>query len=106
MFGWMAGFAGTGFALMYVAVSAAGVKGLWDSVNRVKLVVAATAGIVVAAGAVFGVLYKAASPLDTVPWALGIWIAIGVVWSLIVAKRESGVPESSAQSPVMSDETN
>jgi amino acid transporter len=106
MFGWMAGFAGTGFALMYVAVSAAGVKGLWDSVNRVKLVVAATAGIVVAAGAVFGALYKAASPLDTVPWALGIWIAIGVVWSLIVAKRESGVPESSAQSPVMSDETN
>jgi hypothetical protein len=105
MFGWMAGFAGTGFALMYVAVSAAGVKGLWNSVNRTKLVVAATAGIIVAAGAVFGALYKAPSPLDTVPWALAIWIAIGVVWSVVVTKRESRTPQPPAGLPVMSDES-
>jgi amino acid transporter len=106
MFGWMAGFAGTGFALMYVAVSAAGVRGLWSSVNRAKLVVAATAGVLVAAGAVFGALYKASSPLDTVPWALGIWIVIGVVWSVIVAKRESIAEDSSAQLRALSDEPN
>jgi amino acid transporter len=104
MFGWMAGFAGTGFALMYVAVSVAGVRGLWNSVNRVKLVVAATAGILVAAGAVFGALYKAASPLDTVPWALGVWIVMGVIWSLIVAKRESAAKDSSAELRILSDE--
>jgi amino acid transporter len=105
MFGWMAGFAGTGFALMYVAVSVAGVKGLWNSVSRIKLVVAATAGIVVAAGAVFGALYKAASPLDTVPWALGIWIAIGVVWTVVVAKRESTGTAPSAQPPKQVERT-
>jgi amino acid transporter len=87
MFGWMAGFAGTGLALMYLMVSAAGAWGLRNSVNRVKLTIAATAGILISAGAVFGALYQAPSPLDTVPWALGIWTALGVIWALFVARR-------------------
>ncbi|MBP2328207.1 amino acid transporter [Kibdelosporangium banguiense] len=87
MFGWMAGFAGTGLALMYLTVSAAGARGLWNEVNRVKLLVAASAGILVSGGAVFGAVYKASSPLDTVPWTLGSWIAVGVIWSLVVTRR-------------------
>ena len=87
MFGWMAGFAGAGLALMYLAVSVAGARGLWHEVNRVKLVVAASAGVLVAGGAVFGAVYKAASPLNTVPWALAVWIGVGVVWSVVVAAR-------------------
>jgi hypothetical protein len=73
---------------MYLTVCAAGAWGLRNSVNRIKLIVAATAGILVSAGAVFGALYKAASPLDTVPWALGIWTLLGVIWAAIVARRE------------------
>jgi len=96
MFGWMAGFAGTGLALMYLVVSAAGARGLWHEVNRVKLVVATTAGVLVSAGAVFGAVYQAASPLNTVPWALGCWILIGVVWSLVVTSRR--------RTPVAEDE--
>jgi amino acid transporter len=88
MFGWMAGFAGTGLALMYLTVSAAGVRGLWNEVNRVKLLIAGSAGILVSGGAVFGAVYKASSPLNTVPWVLGGWIAIGVIWSLIVTGRK------------------
>ena len=65
----------------------AGARGLWHDVNRTQLVVAATAGVLVAGGAVFGVVYQAASPLDTVPWALGIWIAAGVIWALVVTSR-------------------
>ena len=87
MFGWMVGFAATGLALMYLVVSVAGVRGLWHEVNRVKLLIAATAGVLVSAGGVFGALYKATSPLDTVPWALGGWIAAGLLWSLAVAVR-------------------
>lgn len=87
MFGWMAGFAGAGLALMYLAVSVAGARGLWHEVNRVKLVVASSAGVLVATGAVFGAVYKAASPLNTVPWALLVWIGAGVVWSVMVAAR-------------------
>jgi amino acid transporter len=104
-FAWMAGFGGTGLALMYLAVSAAGVKGLWNQVNRTKLVIAASAGILVATGAVFGSIYKAASPLNTVPWALGIWLLLGVAWSVIAVRRstdpaESGVPaEALAANP-------
>lgn len=87
MFGWMVGFAATGLALMYLVISVAGVRGLWDEVNRVKLLVAATSGVLVSAGAVFGALYKATSPLNSVPWALGGWIVIGVIWSLAVTAR-------------------
>jgi amino acid transporter len=87
MFGWMAGFAGTGLALMYLAVSAAGIRGLWTEVNRFKLVVAASAGILVSGGAVFGAVYKATSPVNTVPWVLGGWIVAGVIWSLVVTLR-------------------
>jgi amino acid transporter len=87
MFGWMAGFAGTGLALMYLAVSAAGIRGLWHEVNRVKLLIAGAAGILVSGGAVFGAVYQADSPLNTVPWVLAGWIAIGAVWSLVVTAR-------------------
>ncbi|MGI5132289.1 APC family permease [Pseudonocardia sp. CA-107938] len=92
MFGWMAGVAGAGLALMYLAVSVAGARGLWHQVNRVKLVVAAAAGILVAGGAVFGAVYQAASPLDTVPWVLGVWILLGIVWSFVVSRRTPAVP--------------
>jgi amino acid transporter len=88
MFGWMAGFAGAGLALMYLAISVAGARGLWHRVNRVKLVVAVTAGVLVSGGAVFGAFYKAAAPLNTVSWVLVLWIAAGVVWSLFVTLRQ------------------
>jgi amino acid transporter len=105
MFGWMAGFAGTGLALMYLMVSAAGAWGLRNSVNRVKLIVAATAGIVISAGAIFGALYQAPSPLDTVPWALGIWTALGVIWALFVARR-APVATAPVQFTALSGEPN
>lgn len=87
-FGWMAGFGGMGLALMYLAVSAAGVAGLWRHVSRVKLVVAAAAGILVALGAVFGAVYKAASPVNSVPWVLAIWVVLGVIWAFFALRRQ------------------
>jgi amino acid transporter len=106
MFGWMAGFAGTGLALMYLAVCAAGAWGLWQTVNRVKLVIAATAGILVSGGAIFGALYKAASPLDTVPWALGVWTLLGVVWALFVARRQPAGERESIRVRALSGKPN
>jgi len=96
MFGWMAGFAGTGLALMYLAACLAGARGLWREVNRPALITAAAVGILVSAGAVFGAVYQAASPLDTVPWALGAWIAAGVIWSGVVTARRRQ-PAAAAQ---------
>lgn len=97
-FSWMAGFGGTGLALMYCVVAALGVKGLWPYVSHTKLLVAGSVGAVVSAGAVFGAVYKAQSPLDTVPWALLLWVALGVAWSFVVSRRQSpgsGVPPKS-----------
>jgi hypothetical protein len=90
MFGWMAGFGGTGLAVMYLVVAAAGVKGLWSHVSRGKLLVAAAVGVAVSAGAVFGSIYEAPSPLDSVPWALLVWLVLGAAWSLVALGRPSG----------------
>lgn len=87
MFGWMAGFGGMGLALMYLAVSAVGVSGLWHQVSHRKLLVAAAAGVLVSAGAIFGNVYKAQSPLNTVLWALLVWVAIGAAWSFVALRR-------------------
>lgn len=87
MFGWMAGFGGMGLAVMYLAVSAAGVRGLWHQVSHGKLLVAAVAGVLVSAGAIFGNVYKAQSPLNTVLWALLVWIAIGAAWSFVALRQ-------------------
>jgi hypothetical protein len=75
--------------VMYLVVSAVGVKGLWHEVSRVKLLVAAIVGVTVAAGAVFGAVYQAPSPLNTVPLALIGWVALGVAWSFFVLRRGS-----------------
>jgi amino acid transporter len=100
MFGWMAGFAGTGLALMYLTVCLTGMRGLWHEVSRPVLILAAGTGILVSGGAVFGSLYKATSPLSSIPWALGSWILAGVVWSLFVlrqrGKTSGGTPGSPA----------
>jgi hypothetical protein len=87
MFGWMAGFGGMGLALMYLAVSAVGVRGLWHQVSHTKLLVAAAAGVLVSAGAIFGNVYKAQSPLNKVLWALLVWVAIGAAWSFVALRR-------------------
>ena len=87
-FGWMAGFGGTGLALMYLAICLVGVRGLWGHVSKPKLVVAATAGSIVSLGAVFGSIYKAVSPVNTVPWALGVWIVVGVVYAVVAVKDD------------------
>jgi amino acid transporter len=102
MFAWMAGFAGTGLALMYLTVSVAGARGLWHEVNRGKLLVAVTAGVVVSGGAVFGALYKAASPLNTIPWALAIWIILGVLWAFAVTRRGAG--RAGAETPAANEQ--
>ncbi len=96
MFGWMAGFGGTGLAVMYLIVSAVGVKGLWRQVSRGKLLLAGLAGSAVAAGAVFGSVYQAPSPLNTVPWALLAWIALGAGWSYVALRRAGKAADAGA----------
>jgi F0F1-type ATP synthase assembly protein I len=84
--------------VMSLVVSAVGVKGLWHQVSRAKLLVAAVVGVTVASGAVFGAIYKAASPLNAVPWALLIWIMLGLAWSYVALRRRAVVTE--AETPV------
>jgi amino acid transporter len=99
MFSWMAGIGGTGLAVMYFAISVTGIRGLWQHVSRPKLIVAGAAGIMVAAGAVFGAVYKAPSPLNSVPWVIGAWIVLGLLWSYYAMRREPAL--AAATTPVI-----
>jgi hypothetical protein len=54
------------------------------------VLVAAVAGATVPTGAVVGAYRKAASPLDTIPWALLTWIALGVLRSYVAPRRPPG----------------
>lgn len=101
MFGWMAGFGGSGLALMYLVVCLAGVRGLWRSVSRPALILAAVAGVLVTGGGLFGSVYQAPSPLNTVPWALGLWLALGIAWTAF-ATRDDGRDSSPLDSTLLS----
>jgi hypothetical protein len=38
---------------------------------------------------VFGSVYKATSPLNTVTPALGIWTVLGIVWAFFALRRQA-----------------
>ncbi|HWL91220.1 MAG TPA: APC family permease [Actinomycetota bacterium] len=62
--------------------------GLSDHPNKVGLVVSGVLGILVAAGAIFGAIYKVAPPFDRI-WVWGvIWAALGLVVTLALKGRE------------------
>jgi amino acid transporter len=87
MFGWLAGLGGLGITLIYLVVSVAAIRGLWDIEQRPPLVLAGVVGAAVSLGAVWGAIYQAPSPANAIPWLLLGWIALGVAWAAVVGAR-------------------
>jgi amino acid transporter len=63
-------------------------SGLSDHPNRVGLVFSAVIGIAVAAGAIFGAIYKVLPPFDRIWLWAAIWAAVGLLVTLAVKGRE------------------
>jgi hypothetical protein len=73
---------------VYLMISVAGVFNLWNTEKRPGLLVAGLAGSAVSIGAIFGLVYKAPSPINTVPWFGAAWLLAGI--ALTVWLRHKG----------------
>lgn len=87
MFSWLAAFGGLGITLVYLVVSLAAVRGLWELEHRGLLTLAGAVGAAVSVGAIFGAIYKAPSPLDVVPWVMLGFIVLGALWLGLLVSR-------------------
>lgn len=80
---WIASLGPFLFVFVYLMISVSGVKDMWNSEQRPKLLLAGIVGTLLTLAAMFGTVYKAPSPFDTVPyWAAG-WILAGVLIAVL-----------------------
>ena len=82
VFAWSAGLGGTCVVVVYAMVCVGGARRLWDTENRIRLLLATGAGLLASLGALWGSVYKAPPPTDTIPWVVAFWAALGVVLAL------------------------
>ncbi|CAN5308133.1 APC family permease [soil metagenome] len=80
VFLWLAGLGSLCLVVVYAAISLGGLKGLSRYGNRAGMVVAGIVGLAIALGAIWGSIYKVPSPGDKIPWAVGIWIVVGLLY--------------------------
>jgi amino acid transporter len=72
---------------VYGVMALGAFSGLSDHPNKLALVISCLLGIGVAAGAIFGAIYKVAPPFDLV-WVWGvIWAALGLIVAVAVKGR-------------------
>jgi amino acid transporter len=80
---WIASIGPFLFVFVYLMISVSGMRDLWNSEQRPKLVIAGVAGTLLCLAAMFGTVYKAPSPFNTVPyWAAG-WILAGILIAVL-----------------------
>lgn len=80
MFSWLASFGGLGITLVYLVVSLAAIRGLWEIEHSLLLMLTGIVGAAVSIGAIFGAIYKAPSPVNVVPWVMLGLIVLGTLW--------------------------
>ena len=88
VFQWISTLGGFLIMAVYGLVCLGAFSGLRDHPRRAGVVISALIGIAVAAGAIFGAIYKVQPPFDRVwTWA-AIWAGVGLLISLVVKGRE------------------
>jgi len=86
---WIASIGPFLFVFVYLMISAAGVKDLWNSERRPQLIVAGGIGTLLTLAAMFATVYKAPSPLDTVPYWAAAWVLVGIIITIVFRTRYS-----------------
>jgi amino acid transporter len=89
MFAWLSTFGGFALMVVYGVLAFGALFGLRDHRNYLGVVIAAVLGIAIAAGAVFGGIYKQPNPTSLVWIYVAIWAAIGLIVAFTVRGRES-----------------
>ncbi|MGC4112975.1 MAG: APC family permease [Nocardioides sp.] len=79
VFAWGSTFGGFALACIYLLMALGALRGLRDHEQYGGVVAAAVLGILVTAGAIFGAVYKVASPTIWAPWTALIVLVLGFV---------------------------
>jgi amino acid transporter len=88
VFQWISTLGAFLIMVVYGVMALGAFLGLRDHPNKIGLVVSCLLGIGVAAGAIFGAIYKVAPPFDRVwLWAVA-WAGVGLLVTLVVKGRE------------------
>jgi amino acid transporter len=87
VFAWGSTFGGFALACIYLLMALGALRGLRDHELYVGVVAASVLSIAVTAGAIFGAVYKVASPTIWAPWAALIVLAIGFVLTYVLPGR-------------------
>ncbi len=88
LFAWLSSFGGFALVVVYAALSLGALRGLGDAEGKAGIVIAAVLGLAISVGAVFGAIYKVPAPTNSVPVYAGVWLALGIVVTLLVTGRE------------------
>ncbi len=89
LFSWLAGFGGFALAIVYAVIALGGMKSLWSEESHVKLLLAGVVGFLVAAGALFGAVYKVPAPANTILPVTVVILVVGIVLNAASGGRES-----------------
>ena len=76
-FAWVVGLAGLGLVVVYATIALGAIRGLQRHANPIGLAVAVVLGFAVAAGGIFGSVYKAAAPDNQWIFYIIGWVAVG-----------------------------
>ncbi len=99
MFAWGSTFGGFALAAIYLLMSIGALRGLRDHERYPVVVLAAVVGILVTAGAIFGAVYKVASPTIWAPEAAVVILVVGFLLTYAFpGKPGSGLIVSADQS--------
>jgi amino acid transporter len=88
VFQWISTLGAFLIMLVYGIMALGAFVGLRDHPNKVGLVISGLLGIAVAAGAIYGAIYKVQPPFDRVWFWAAVWAALGLVVTLAVKGRE------------------
>ena len=101
---WLATLGPCLFIVVYLAICVIGVWDLRNSGNRSLLIVAGSAGALVSIGGIFGLIYKAPSPLNWVAPVGLIWLLVGVAITVWLKRTGRLVEDGSLLEETASDE--
>lgn len=101
MFAWLSTFGAFAIMLVYGLMALGAFRGLANHPSRAGVVISATAGTLIAVGAVFGAIYKQAAPNSLVWKVVLAWTILGLIVTIAVKGRE---PASHALADLRSDQ--
>ncbi len=81
---WLAQYGSLSLAVLYAAVSLAGMIGLWGKANPAALVLAVVVGLAITGLAIFSAVYKVPSPLNSVTAWWGGWAIVGILITVVL----------------------